>query len=294
MTHRASLAPDLRGASRDIGSLAIRALLTELQLHPKPGLVSTVDNGAHDDMKLTTFVRSLLALRFCFTAIAEAGAREAPFDELRRLGIEAERRMLAATGGINTHRGAIFCLGFLAAAAGWRRARGLDLAGYSVGELAAYGCADALSPRDVIALARQRALLMDRAFPGGGAMLALRGLDRPSVRGLCARNGVENAIVNDEDRIVVGGAPEAVAACDAEARARGAKATPQAIHIPSHTSLMQPAVAPFRRDLEAVAWKKNLGSGAGGDQRRGGPRSGANAGLLGRSIGAHHRLVRLS
>jgi triphosphoribosyl-dephospho-CoA synthase len=120
-------APDLRGASGDIGRLAIRSLLKELTLHPKPGLVSPVDNGAHDDMNLTTFVRSLLALRCYFTAIAAAGARAAPFGELQHLGIEAERKMLAATDGINTHRGAIFCLGFLAAAAGWRQARGLDL-----------------------------------------------------------------------------------------------------------------------------------------------------------------------
>ena len=123
------LAPDLRDASAAIGRHAVRALLTELMLYPKPGLVSPVDSGAHDDMNLTTFVRSILALRSYFPAIAEAGAREAPFSELQRLGVDAERRMLAATGGVNTHRGAIFCLGFLAAAAGWRRARGLALDG---------------------------------------------------------------------------------------------------------------------------------------------------------------------
>lgn len=123
------LPSSLRDDSATIGRLAIRALQTELTLHPKPGLVSPIDNGAHDDMNVTTFVRSLLALRCYFAAIAAAGAREAPFLELQRLGIEAENRMLAATGGINTHRGAIFCLGFLAAAAGWRRARGLDLEG---------------------------------------------------------------------------------------------------------------------------------------------------------------------
>jgi triphosphoribosyl-dephospho-CoA synthase len=122
-------APALRYEAAKIGRLAIRALQHELTLYPKPGLVSPVDAGAHDDMDVTTFVRSLLALRSYFGAIAEAGAREAPFAELQRLGIEAERKMLAATGGINTHRGAIFCLGFLAAAAGWRRARGLDLDG---------------------------------------------------------------------------------------------------------------------------------------------------------------------
>jgi triphosphoribosyl-dephospho-CoA synthase len=129
MTIQTIFAPDMRGASGDIGRGAIRALLAELRVHPKPGLVSPIDNGAHDDMDLTTFVRSLLALRWYFTAIAAAGARGAPFAELQRLGIDGERRMLAATGGINTHRGAIFCLGFLAAAAGWRQARRLDLRG---------------------------------------------------------------------------------------------------------------------------------------------------------------------
>jgi [acyl-carrier-protein] S-malonyltransferase len=130
------------------------------------------------------------------------------------------------------------------------------LAGYSVGELAAYGCAGALAPQDVVSLARRRANLMDEAFLGGGAMLALRGLDRATVRALCARHGVEIAIVNDDDRLVVGGAPEAVAACGEEAQARGAKVTPLAIHIPSHTSLMRPAVAPFRLALEQAAWKR--------------------------------------
>lgn len=129
------------------------------------------------------------------------------------------------------------------------------LAGYSVGELAAYGCAGALSAQSVIALAGQRALFMDKAFPDG-AMLALRGLDRAAVSALCVRHGVEIAIVNDEDRIVVGGAPAAIAACEDEALKRGAKATPLAIQIPSHTSLMRPAVAPFRAALEQAEWKR--------------------------------------
>jgi [acyl-carrier-protein] S-malonyltransferase len=142
------------------------------------------------------------------------------------------------------------------AAIGDRLPRVHALAGYSVGELAAYGCAGALAPQDVVALARRRAQLMDEAFRGGGAMLALRGLDRATVQTLCARHGVEIAIVNDDDRLVVGGAPEAVAACGDEALARGAKATPLAIHIPSHTSLMRPAVAPFRLALEQAEWKR--------------------------------------
>lgn len=142
------------------------------------------------------------------------------------------------------------------AAVGRRLSPVRALAGYSVGELAAYGCAGALSPKDVIALARRRAIAMDEAFPGGGVMLALRGLGRVAVGALCARHGGEIAIVNDDDRIVIGGPSDAIAACGAEALARGAKVTALAIHIPSHTSLMQPAVAPFRRALETVDWKR--------------------------------------
>jgi triphosphoribosyl-dephospho-CoA synthase len=108
----------------DIGRTAVLALYHELALPTKPGLVSFVDPGSHDDMDANTFMRSLFALRSYFGAIAQAGADDAPFDVLERLGIEAERRMLAATGGINTHRGAIFSLGLLCAAAGRALAKG--------------------------------------------------------------------------------------------------------------------------------------------------------------------------
>ncbi|MDI4656722.1 triphosphoribosyl-dephospho-CoA synthase MdcB [Xanthobacter autotrophicus] len=114
--------------SLSIGQRAVTALHQELVLYPKPGLVSLVDNGAHDDMDAVTFLRSLFALRRYFQDIADAGMSAAPFSELQRLGIAAEARMLKATGGINTHRGAIFCIGLLAAATGFRVARGLSLA----------------------------------------------------------------------------------------------------------------------------------------------------------------------
>ena len=101
-----------------IGRAATLALHDELALSPKPGLVTLVDNGSHDDMTAHTFVRSLFALRGYFVRIAALGAAGAPFEALERCGIDAEARMLAATGGINTHRGAIFTLGLLCAAAG--------------------------------------------------------------------------------------------------------------------------------------------------------------------------------
>jgi triphosphoribosyl-dephospho-CoA synthase len=80
--------------------------------------VTLVDNGSHEDMDAHTFMRSLFALRSYFVRIAALGAQGAAFPALQRCGIEAEARMLAATGGVNTHRGAIFLLGLLCAAAG--------------------------------------------------------------------------------------------------------------------------------------------------------------------------------
>jgi len=101
-----------------LGQQAVLALYDELALAPKPGLVSFVDSGSHCDMDARTFMRSLFALRHAFPALARLGAQGAPFSELRAQGVAAETRMLQATGGINTHRGAIFTLGLLCAAAG--------------------------------------------------------------------------------------------------------------------------------------------------------------------------------
>jgi triphosphoribosyl-dephospho-CoA synthase len=102
----------------EVGRLAVRSLYQELVLYPKPGLVSLVDNGSHQDMDASTFMRSLFSLRGYFVSITAAGMERAPFEQLRTLGIEAEARMMRATGGVNTHRGAIFCLGMLCAAVG--------------------------------------------------------------------------------------------------------------------------------------------------------------------------------
>jgi triphosphoribosyl-dephospho-CoA synthase len=111
----------------DIARAAVGCLYAELVLYPKPGLVSLVDNGSHTDMTAATFMRSLFTLRHYFRAMVDAGRSDAPFSRLRTLGINAEARMLRATGGVNTHRGAIFSLGLLCAAAGRASAQGLAL-----------------------------------------------------------------------------------------------------------------------------------------------------------------------
>jgi triphosphoribosyl-dephospho-CoA synthase len=113
--------------ARETALRAVRCLYHEVALYPKPGLVSFIDNGSHSDMDAGTFLRSLFSLRHYYARICEAGYDGAPFPELKRLGIAAEQRMLAATRGINTHRGAIFALGLLCAAMGRLRALRMTL-----------------------------------------------------------------------------------------------------------------------------------------------------------------------
>ena len=106
-----------------ISRAAVRALHAELALEPKPGLVSCQDNGSHADMNASTLFRSLFTLRQFFREVARAGSEARPLAELQSLGLRAEARMLKSTGGINTHRGAIFSLGLLCAAGGLLAAR---------------------------------------------------------------------------------------------------------------------------------------------------------------------------
>jgi triphosphoribosyl-dephospho-CoA synthase len=114
---------------------ALTALYQELCAYPKPGLVSLTDSGSHQDMDAMTFMRSLFSLRNYFRDITRAGAHAAGFDELQGLGLEAESHMLEATGNTNTHRGAIFTLGLLAAAAGFLSSTGQPLEGDALGHV---------------------------------------------------------------------------------------------------------------------------------------------------------------
>ena len=90
-----------------LADLAERALKMELDTPLKPGLVGPDSVGAHKDMDYDVMRKGIAAIRPFFARMAMAGTP----DELRQLGIDAEAAMLAATGGVNTHRGAIFALG---------------------------------------------------------------------------------------------------------------------------------------------------------------------------------------
>lgn len=106
-----------------IGRLALKALLYEVSVTPKPGLVDRLRTGAHDDMDYYSFLDSALALGPYFEACAAIGedsgtTADELLQSLRPLGIRAEHSMMQATGGANTHKGLIFSLGILCAAAG--------------------------------------------------------------------------------------------------------------------------------------------------------------------------------
>ncbi|MBV4413619.1 triphosphoribosyl-dephospho-CoA synthase [Enterobacteriaceae bacterium YMB-R22] len=107
--------------ARQLASLATQSLIDEARLSPKPGLVDSRGSGAHQDLTLELMERSAHSLTPTFYALA-LQSWQRPVDialrqSVGRLGREGESQMLQATGGVNTHRGAIWALGLLVSAA---------------------------------------------------------------------------------------------------------------------------------------------------------------------------------
>ena len=105
-------------AAETLGEMAENALLAEVHFTPKPGLVDEANNGAHRDMDVPLFERSAHALRPCFEEFVRLGIQGASPAALQQAGIRAEQAMFAATGGVNTHKGAIYSGALLLHAAG--------------------------------------------------------------------------------------------------------------------------------------------------------------------------------
>lgn len=102
-----------------IAHLATQALQAELDTTPKPGLVDKNNNGAHRDMDYALMQRSIDTLHPYFVKLALLGCADAlpTHTSIRDIGIEAERAMLSATNGVNTHKGALFSMGLAVVAA---------------------------------------------------------------------------------------------------------------------------------------------------------------------------------
>lgn len=102
-----------------IARLATQALQAELDTTPKPGLVDKDNNGAHRDMDYALMQRSINTLHPYFVKLAQLGCADAlpTHTSIRDIGIEAEKAMLSATNGVNTHKGALFSMGLAVVAA---------------------------------------------------------------------------------------------------------------------------------------------------------------------------------
>ncbi|MBK5509070.1 triphosphoribosyl-dephospho-CoA synthase [Pseudomonas sp. TH15] len=120
--HALNLQTKTLSLAERLADLAVDALIDEADLSPKPALVDRRGNGAHTDLHLGLMHASALSLWPAFKEMAEVaiefGDVGLPLREaLGRIGREGEQAMLATTNGVNTHRGAIWALGLLVAAA---------------------------------------------------------------------------------------------------------------------------------------------------------------------------------
>jgi len=110
----------VEGGAEWLARTATQCLIDEARLSPKPGLVDSRGNGAHDDLTLALMERSAHSLTPTFQALALQSWQRPADIALRqtvgRLGREGEQQMMAATQGVNTHRGAIWALGLLVSA----------------------------------------------------------------------------------------------------------------------------------------------------------------------------------
>jgi [acyl-carrier-protein] S-malonyltransferase len=125
--------------------------------------------------------------------------------------------------------------------------RPLLVAGYSVGELAAWGVAGLIDYANVFNLALQRATAMDTATTEPSGLVAIHGLQRDTIDQICKSHGTYVAIVNAEDRMLVGGTRKALDTVIQDATAAGAeRVTIVPVVVPSHTPLLAKASEQFR------------------------------------------------
>ncbi|KPA89446.1 triphosphoribosyl-dephospho-CoA synthase MdcB [Pseudomonas asplenii] len=155
--HAFNLQPQPLSLAERLADFAVEALIDEADLSPKPALVDRRGSGAHNDLHLGLMHASALALWPMFKEMADAAiASHSPAfsglalrEALGRIGREGEQAMLRTTGGVNTHRGAIWALGLLVAAAAQE--------------------SGSVSAQALTLRAARLALLEDRHAPGGNS-----------------------------------------------------------------------------------------------------------------------------
>lgn len=129
------------------------------------------------------------------------------------------------------------------------------VAGYSVGELSAWGVAGAIGPQETVRLAQARAKLMTDAAAAAGAaqtLAAIGGLPLARSAALAAAHGYAIAIVNGEDSCVAGGMVHALPALRAQVEAAGGRLQHLPVTVAAHTPPLSAAVRPFADLLAAT------------------------------------------
>jgi [acyl-carrier-protein] S-malonyltransferase len=136
------------------------------------------------------------------------------------------------------------------------------VAGYSVGEVAAWGVAGLFQPCQTLDLINLRARAMDAASPRDAGMLFIRGLPRSAIDALCDGREAAIAIINPGDAWVIGGTNSALSEIAAQAQRQGAvRVVPVAVGVPSHTYLLTDAAASFHQSLTATTFTPARSSG---------------------------------
>lgn len=102
----------------------LQGILFEACLDDKPGLVTSKNNGSHQDMSIITFMSGAVALAPAFYELSYHASEHKDdlkllLPKLREIGIEYDNRLLSFTGGVNTHRGTLFINGLLSALVGY-------------------------------------------------------------------------------------------------------------------------------------------------------------------------------
>ncbi len=191
-----------------------------------------------------------------FDLLADAPDAAAVFEAAKAvLGGRDPRDLVRHTGDDELHAdkaGQILCC--TQAMAAWAILGGvvprpLVAAGYSVGELAAWGVAGALDAKTVLGLAAERASLMDAATEEPFGLLAVRGLSRRTLEPLCRAHECHVAIVNASDQMLAGGTQASLDALARDAKAHGASVTAIPVAVASHTPLLRRASERFRTAL---------------------------------------------
>lgn len=190
-----------------------------------------------------------------FSLTADRPAAAPVFAAAERV-LGRDPRDLVRSPGADLHgnrTGQILCC--VAALAGWTLVEAAHpvrtiVTGYSIGDLAAWGCAGRFDAEAILRLAAVRAELMDAASGEGFGLAGIRGLRLSEIEALAARHGCHLAIRNADDSAVVGGPREALEEVCAQARAIGAqRAVVLPVQTPSHTPRLLEAGRGFSEAL---------------------------------------------